>query len=343
MKPPKTTTIEKLAKTTKETIRLTNAAARQVEIKSVHYKTGTREIPFNVDLTAETVWATQNQIADLYGRDKSTVSEHIKQILNEKELDENAVVGKFPTTGADGKVYEVRQYNLQMILAVGFRISSPEAAAFRRWASETLHAYLKDGYVINERRLRSDPQAADNLATRLRAIRAEEKHVYASVRDFFKEASADYDPSSRTCKSFYAVLQDKFHYAITAMTAQEIILDRADHKEPNMGIQTFEGNLPNVVEAKTGKNYLDADELYTLHLLAEQFLLFVQSKAVRRKAMTMTELAKKLDELIAVNDYEVFPGYKPGRNKTMADRHATEEYARFLVRLRKEDVQRTVR
>lgn len=339
MKPPKTIA-QQLAKSTKETTRRVNAAAREIEIKSVHYKTGNRAIPFNVDLTAGTVWATQNQIADLYGRDKSTINEHIKKIFQDSELDEKAVVGKFPTTGPDGKIYDVAHYNLQMILAIGFRTSSPEAVEFRRWANETLHAYLKDGYAINERRLRSDPVAADSLATRLRAIRAEERHVYASVRDFFKEASSDYNPNSRVCKSFYALLQDKFHYAITAMTAHEIILDRADHKQPNMGIQTYEGNLPTVTEAKTGKSYLDADELYTLHILAEQFLLFVQSKAMRRKTMTMKDLAKKLDELIAVNDYEVFPGYKSGTNKAMADRHAAEEYARFLVRLKKEDVQR---
>jgi hypothetical protein len=342
LKPPKTPT-HKLAEVTKETTRLTNAAARAVEIKSVHYKTGNRAIPFNIDLTAGTVWATQNQIADLYGRDKSTISEHIKKILRDKELEENSVVGNFPTTGPDGKVYEVAHYNLQMILAVGFRTSSPEAVEFRRWANEILHTYLKDGYAINQRRLRADPAAANNLAARLRAIRAEERHVYASVRDFFKEASVDYDPNSRVCKSFYAVLQDKFHYAITAMTAHDIILERANHKEPNMGIQTFEGNLPTVTEAKIGKSYLDADELYTLHILAEQFLLFVQSKAIRRKAMTMKDLAKKLDQLIAVNDYAVFPGYKPGKNKEMADRHAVEEYARFLVRLKKDDVQRIER
>ena len=342
MTPPKTT-VQKLAETTKETVRLTNAAARDVEMKSVHYKTGNCAIPFNIDVTAGTVWATQNQIADLYGRDKSVIAKHVKNILDDKELAENSVVANFATTGPDGKVYDVTHYNLQMILAVGFRTSSPEAVEFRRWANETLHRYLRDGYAINERRLRSDPDAANNLATRLRAIRTEEKHVYASVRDFFKEASIDYDPNSRVCKSFYGLLQDKFHYAITAMTAHEIILERADHKEPNMGIQAFEGNLPTVIEAKTGKSYLDADELYTLHILAEQFLLFVQSKAVRRKTMTMKDLAKKLDELIAVNDYEVFPGYKPDTNKAMADRHATEEYARFLVRLKKDDVQRIPR
>jgi hypothetical protein len=210
MKPPK---IAKLVEETKKVTRLANAAARGVEMKSVHYKTGNRDIPFNVDLTAATVWATQNQIADLYGRDKSVIAKHIKNVLDDKELEEKSVVAKFATTGPDGKTYEITHYDLQMILAVGFRTKSPEAVDFRRWANDTLQRYLKDGYAINEKRLRSDPAAADSLAKRLRAIRAEEKHLFASVRDFFKEASIDYDPASRHCKTFYAVVQDKFHYA----------------------------------------------------------------------------------------------------------------------------------
>jgi hypothetical protein len=203
----------------------------------------------------------------------------------------------------------------------------------------TLVAAQPRPYAINEKRLRADPAAADSLAKRLRAIRSEERHLFASVRDFFKEASIDYDPSSRHCKSFYAVVQDKFHYAVSAMTAAEIILDRANHKQPNMGLQTFDGNLPTVQEAKVGKNYLQENELFALHILAEQFLLYVQSKAVRNKPMTMSELGSKLDDLIAVNDYEVFHGYKFGADRERADQHATEQYSRFLVRLRKDDVQ----
>jgi len=336
MKPPK---IAKLVEETKEAVRLTNAVAREIELKSVHYKTGNRDIPFNIDVTAATVWATQNQIADLYGRDKSTINEHIKNIFADKELDEFSVVGKFPITGSDGKIYDVIHYDLQMILAVGFRTKSPEAVDFRRWANETLQRYLQDGYVINEKRLRADPAAADGLAKRLRAIRSEERHLFASVKDFFKEASIDYDPASRHCKSFYAIVQDKFHYAISAMTAAEIILERANHKQPNMGLQSFDGNLPTVQEAKVGKNYLEENELFALHILAEQFLLYVQSKAIRNKPMTMSELGAKLDDLIAVNDYEVWKGYKAGDQRTRADAHATEQYARFLVRLRKDDVQ----
>jgi hypothetical protein len=137
-------------------------------------------------------------------------------------------------------------------------------------------------------------------------------------------------------------VQDKFHYAITGSTAARIILDRADHRKPNMGMQAFEGNLPTTDEAKIGKNYLDRDELYTLHLLCEQFLLYVESKAMRGKSMTMAELGRKLDELLRVNDYSVFTGWKDFL-KDKAIRHAQAEYARFLVRLKKDDVKRIPR
>jgi hypothetical protein len=138
------------------------------------------------------------------------------------------------------------------------------------------------------------------------------------------------------------LLQDKFHYAITGNTASQIILKRADHRKPNMGLQIFEGNLPKMNEATIGKNYLDRDELYTLHLLCEQFLLYVESKAMRGKSMTMAELGKKLDELLRVNDYAVFTGWKDFL-KDKAIRHAQAEYAMFLVRLKKDDVQKIPR
>jgi hypothetical protein len=148
------------------------------------------------------------------------------------------------------------------------------------------------------------------------------------VREFFKQASTDYDSTSQACRTFYALLQDKLHYAITTMTASQIILDRADHKQPNMGIQSFEGNLPKISEAKIAKSYLGPDELFTLHILCEQFLLLVESKAWRQQKMIMKDLARKLDDLMKLNEYD----------KDVAMKHATEEYARFLVRLRKEDV-----
>jgi len=200
-----------------------------------------------------------------------------------------------------------------------------------------LRSYIVDGYAINESRLRSDAGTANRLTAKLREIREDEKNIYASVREYFKCASTDYDDNSAKCKTFYAMLQDKFHYAVTGQTASQLVLDRADHKKPAMGLQNFEGNAPTLSEAQIGKNYLDRDELYTLHILSEQFLLYIESKAIRNKSMTMGELSTKLDELLKFNEYPVFQEYKDYL-KDKAVRHAVAEYAMFLMRLKKEDV-----
>jgi hypothetical protein len=319
-----------------------NEAAFQVEMELVRFKTGDRSIAFNIDVTAETVWATQQQIADLFEIGVPAVSKHIANIYAEGELDPAATLSKLETVRKEGTREVTRtidHYNLDVILSVGYRVSSPKATAFRQWATQTLRSYLVDGYAINEARLRADRDATNKLAAKLREMRAEERSVYASVREFFKEASTDYDSGSQACKSFYALLQDKFHYAITGNTASQIILSRADHREPNMGIQTFAGNMPTIDEAKIGKSYLVSDELYTLHILCEQFLLYIQSKALRGKTMTMKELGRKLDDLLRVNDYPVFDGYKDYL-KDRAIKHAQVEYARFSLRLRQDDVKR---
>lgn len=175
---------------------------------------------------------------------------------------------------------------------------------------------------------------ANRLAAKLREIRSDEKNIYASVREYFKVASSNYDSASPKCRTFYATLQDKFHYAVTGQTASQILLDRADHKKPAMGIHNFEGNYPTISEAQIGKNYLDRDELYILHLLSEQFLLHIESKAIRNKKMTMDELSSKLDDLLKFNEYPVFKVYKDSL-KDKAIKHAQAEYAMFLVRLKK--------
>lgn len=334
----KPTEFDKVLKRAKAATKSAKAGAAQLELELVQFTGLSQPISFNIDVTGDTVWATQQQIADLYEIDRSVVTKHISKIFDDAELDKNSVRAKFAHTASDGKPYETWHYDLDMILAVGFRAKSPRATEFRKWAYQTLRSYLVDGYALNEKRLRDDIAATNKLAAALRAIRSNEKNIYAQVRDFFKESSIDYDPQSKHCRSFYALLQDKLHYAITTMTASEIILDRADHKEPNMGIQCFEGNLPTIREAKIAKSYLERDELFMLHILCEQFLLFVESKALRNQKLTMRDLARKLDDLMAVNDYPVFKGYAGTYKKDLAMKHATEEYARFLVRLRKEDL-----
>jgi hypothetical protein len=318
--------IDRISAGAKRATKAANESAKQIEIELVSYKTGDKSLTINIDVTGDTVWATQQQIADLFERDKRTISEHIKSIIAEGELDESSVVRKFRSTASDGKDYEISHYDLDMILAVGFRVKSPKAAQFRKWAYQTLRSYIVDGYALNESRLRDDPRALSKLAADLRALRASEKNIYANVREFFKLASTDYQSEASECRTFYALLQDKFHYAITGMTASQIVIDRADHSKPNMGIHSFEGNMPTMNEAKIGKNYLDRDELYTLHLLCEQFLLYIESKALRGKTMTMAELGRKFDELLKVSDYPVFTGWKDYLREK-AIKHAQAEYA----------------
>jgi len=307
-----------------------------LELELVQFKLGKSAISFNLDVDHETIWATQDQIAALFERDKSVIAKHIRSVLDDGELDENSVVAKFATTAADGKSYQVAHYNLDMILSVGYRVSSPKATEFRKWATATLRSYVVDGYAINEARLKDSPEALRKLAARIRELRSDEKNIYAAVRDCFKEASSDYDSQSKECRSFFALMQDKFLFAVTQSTASQLILGRADRKSANMGIASFAGNMPSVTEAQIGKNYLDSDELYILHILCEQFLLYAESSAIRGKTLKMADLTRKLDSLLSVNDYPVFKGYKDYlRDKAI--NHAKTEYAMWQRRLAKEN------
>lgn len=329
--------VKKIVEAARKAAAKAHKHASQLELELVQFKTGDKSIEFNVDVTSETVWATQADIADLFAVDRTSITKHIKNIFDDKELDEKSVCANFAHTGSDGKSYDVKHYNLDMILSVGYRVNGPKATRFRQWATQTLRSYVVDGYAINEDRLRADPAATNRLAAKLREIRSDEKSIYASVREYFKIASTDYDSNSPKCRKFYATLQDKFHFAVTGETASQLILNRANSKKPAMGVQVFEGNMPTVVESQIGKNYLDRDELYTLHLLSEQFLLYIKSKAIRKKSMTMDELSTKLDELMKFNEYPVFTGYKDYL-KDKAINHAKAEYAIFLVRLKREEL-----
>jgi hypothetical protein len=326
----------------KNSAKAVSELADEIQYELARFRAGTRVVDLNVDAEGETMWATQAQIAELFDKDANTIGVHIKNIYDSKELGRDATTSKFEVVRSEGGRTVKRtleHFNLDVMISVGYRVQSPTATAFRQWATKTLRSYIVDGYAINESRLREDPAAVNKLAAKLREIRAQEKNLYANVRDFFKEASSDYDPKSPLCHSFYAKLQDTFHYAVTRNTASQLILERADHSRPNMGLQNFEGNLPTIDEVKIGKNYLDHDELYIMHILCEQFLLYVESRAVRGQSMTMKDLSGKLHALLALNDYPVFPGYKD-YIKDKAVKHAVAEYARFLTHLKNDDVRK---
>lgn len=285
-------------------------------------------VDFRLDPDTQSIWGTQEQIARLFDVGRSNITQHLGNIFAEGELDADSNVRNFNFAHS---AKPVKLYSLDAIISVGYRVNSKAATRFRQWATQTLKAYVEQGYVINEKVLRDSPEKLNKLAAQLRALRSEEKQVYAKVRDCFKISSADYDPSSSEVKKFYALLQDKFHHAITGMESAKLIMDRVNHRDENMGVQTFEGLEPTLQEATTAKNLLDEEELYRLHILSEQFLLYAESTALAGRRMTMASLHKQLDRLLELNDYPVFAGWKTFL-KDEAKRHAKQELTLYRKR-----------
>lgn len=307
----------------------------QLEMELVRFRADDGELEIRFDVGAETVWATQQQMAFLFGCAPENITDQLSRIYADQELDRRATIKEILVVRDEGG-RQVRRgiehFNLDVILSVGYRVSSTKATKFRQWATTTLKAYLVDGYALNERRLSSDPNALRRLAAEVRRLRSDEIQIYQAVRDCFKIAATDYDPGARETKRFYATLQDKFLYAVTGKSASELILDRADGFQPNMGSKALKGTGPTIQEAKIGKNYLDGEELYQLHILCELFLLYAETKAIRGQPLIMQQLLSKLDELLTLNEYPVFDGYREFlRNKAME--HAEQEFELFKERL----------
>jgi hypothetical protein len=284
----------------------------------------------SVDLSFidDTIWITQKGMATLFDCSTDNIALHLKKIFKDEELDQKAVTEEYSVTALDGKNYNTKHYNLDAIIAVGYRVNSKKATQFRKWATQVLHTYIQDGYVINEALLRDDPEKLNKLAAKIRELRADEKNVFAQVRECFKISASDYEPSSQEVRTFYSLLQDKFHHAITKMTSSKLIMDRASYKEDNMGLVSFKDLWPSKQEVKTGKNYLTENELYRMYLLSEQFLLFAESSALMNKTLTMKDLHEQLDKILEVNGYPVFSGYTD-YIKDSAMRHAEAEYNRY--------------
>lgn len=288
-------------------------------------------IDFKIHQESQEIWATIKEIAALYGVDKDTIAYHINNIYRDEELSEASTTEDFQVVQNEGNRAVKRiltHYNLDIIISVGYRVNAKKAIAFRQWATHTLKTYLEQGYLINEKALRDSPEKVNELAAKVRAIRSGEKQVYTKVRDCFKISASDYDPSSKEVRMFYMLLQDKFHHAITGMTSSKLILDRANHLEENMGLYNMAGTFPKPKEIEVGKNYLRPEELYRLHLLSEQFLLYAESTALQGKQMTMASLHKQLDRVLTLNDYDVFPGYTDYIKEEALD-HARQEFERY--------------
>lgn len=276
----------------------------------VLYRSEDGRTKLDVRLEAETVWLNQRQLTDLFGKAKATISEHIKHIFEDGEVSEKAVVRFFRTTGPDGKQYDVAHYNLDMVIALGFRVRSPEAVRFRQWAADRLKEYIVKGFVLDDDRLKRTDRTADyfdELLARIREIRASEARVYQRIREIFALAS-DYAEGEQETLRFFAFMQNKMHYAATGLTAAEIVRRRADAEKPNMGLTSWSGGRVLKRDVGTAKNYLDEKEIDTLNRITVMFLDQAEFRAQRRKDIKMANWSTALDKFLRDTELPVLAG-----------------------------------
>jgi len=271
------------------------------------YQNEKGNIKVDVRFEDNSIWLSQAQLCELFGKAKSTISEHIKNIFEESELEQNAVVRNFRTTANDGKSYDVSYYNLDMIIAIGFRVKSPQGTQFRQWANKNLSEYMIKGFIMDDERLKNPdgkPDYFDELIERIRDIRASEKRFYQKVRDLFA-LSSDYDVSDKATQLFYAQTQNKLLFAITAQTVSEIIINRADATLPNMALTSFKGSKVRKEDIYIAKNYLTSDELDSLNRFVIVFLETAELRAKNKEDITMDFWRENIDKIIEFNDKEV--------------------------------------
>ncbi len=256
----------------------------------------------------ETVWLSLKQMAELFGRDKSTISRHISNVFEEGELDKSSVVANFATTALDQKTYQVEHFNLDVIISVGYRVKSHRGTQFRIWATQRLREYLVKGFVLDDERFKQGKSGNyfDELLTRIRDIRSSEKEFWRKVLDIYA-TSADYDPSAEASLQFFATIQNKMHWAVHGQTAAEIIHRRADATQKHLGLTSFpQGQAaPRKADVAVAKNYLSAKELDQLNRIVNLYLEFAELQAMNRKTMTMKSWIAKLDQFLQISERDI--------------------------------------
>ncbi|GAA1474493.1 virulence RhuM family protein [Corynebacterium felinum] len=283
-----------------------------------------------------TIWLTQALMGELFGVDKRTVSEHLTNIFASSELEEDSVVRKFRTTAADGKNYQVKHYNLDAIISVGYRVNSKRATQFRIWATKVLRDFTLRGFVVDKQRMAQGEIFGEDyfeqLLQEIREIRLSERRFYQKVTDIYATAT-DYDRDAPITKTFFATVQNKLHYAVHGHTAAELIRNRASADKPHMGLTTWAKGPEGKVlagDVTVGKNYLSKTELNDLGRLVETFLNLAESRAERHIPTTMEQWASLLDQVLAIDGRELLQN--AGKiSKKLADKFALEEYSKFRV------------
>lgn len=300
------------------------------------YTTPDGKVRLEIFVKDENIWLTQEKIAQLFGVQRPAVTKHLQNIFESGELEENSVSSILEHTASDSKTYQTKFYNLDAIISVGYRVNSAQATHFRIWATERLKEYIIKGFTMDDERLK-DPRKIfgkdyfRELLERIRSIRASERRIYQQITDIFAECSIDYDPHSQTTKDFFATVQNKFHYAITGHTAAEIIDERADSKQPHMGLTTWK-NAPAgrilSADVTVAKNYLPEDQIKKLERTVTGFFDYIENLIENRQAFTMDEFAESINKFLTFNEYRILDS-RGKASKDDADRKALTEYKEF--------------
>ena len=296
------------------------------------YQTEDGKSRIEVTLCNDTVWLTADQMAELFQRNKSTISRHIKNVFEDGELNPDSVVAFFATTAADNKKYQVAYYNLDMIISVGYRVKSHRGVQFRIWATQVLREYLVKGFAMNDDLLKraGGGNYFDELLSRIRDIRSSEKVFYRKILEIYA-LSIDYDPRTETTMQFFKTVQNKMHFSVHGHTAAEIIYERANAEKDFMGLTSWTGALPKRTDAEIAKNYLSSDELDTLNRIVSLYLDFAELQAKSHKPMYMKDWIQKLDDFLKLSGKELL-SHAGKISAELAKQKADTEYDKFKDR-----------
>ena len=306
------------------------------EIQFLLYNMPDADGKVQVVIKGETLWCTQKAMAQLFGVGVPAISKHLKNIFDEGELAADSVISKMETTAADGKNYTTTFYSLDAIIAVGYRVSSLKATRFRQWATKILNEYIKKGFVMDDERLKQGTAVFGKdyfreLLERVRSIRASERRIWQQITDIYAECSTDYDKNSPTTKDFYAMIQNRFHYAITGQTAAEIIYSKADHTKDHMGLTTWK-NAPDGRVLKSdvsiAKNYLQEKEIRQLERAVTGFFDYIEDLIERENTFNMAQFSTSVNEFLTFRRYQILPD-KGKISAAQAKKKAEEEYDIF--------------
>ena len=306
------------------------------EIQFLLYNMPEEKGKVQVIIKDDTIWCTQKAMAQLFGVGVPAISKHLKNIFEEGELQMDAVISKMETTAADNKNYSTTFYSLDAIIAVGYRVNSLKATRFRQWATKILNEYIRKGFVLYDDRLKQGTAVFGKdyfreLLERVRSIRASERRIWQQITDIYAECSTDYDRNSPTTKDFYAMVQNRFHYAITGQTAAEIIYTKADHTKEHMGLTTWKNSPKGRIlksDVSIAKNYLDEKQIRQLERTVTSYFDYIENQIERQNPFTMEQFAASVNKFLTFNDYKILPD-KGRISSAQAKAKAESEYDIF--------------